>query len=63
MVPKVFRDLSALETDNFKSLVCDNKKQNKVTITCCDLSPRFFSNDAALLCKFESDEIWLNDFE
>ena len=29
----------------------------------CDLSPWFFCIDAALLCKFESDKIWVNEFE
>ena len=29
----------------------------KATITRCDLSPRFFCNDATLLCEFESDKI------
>ena len=30
---------------------------NKATVTRCDLSPRFFCIDAALLCEFESDKI------
>ena len=36
-----------------------NQRQNKpwATITQCDLSPRFFCNDATLLCKIESDKI------
>ena len=29
----------------------------KATITWCDLSPRFFCNDATLLCEFENDKI------
>ena len=33
------------------------------TITRCDLSPRFFCINATLLCEFESDNIWINDFE
>ena len=36
---------------------------HKATITRCDLSPRLFCIDATLLCKFESDEIRLSDFE
>ena len=28
----------------------------KATITRCDLSPRFFCNDATLLCEFVSDK-------
>ena len=38
-------------------------KPSKATITRCDLSPRFFCNDATLLCEFESDKIWINEFE
>ena len=29
----------------------------KAKITRCDLSPRFFCNDATLLCESESDKI------
>ena len=35
----------------------------KATITWCDLSARFFCIDATLLCEFESDKIWINEFE
>ena len=35
----------------------------KATIIQCDLSPQFFCIDATLLCKFESDKIWINEFE
>ena len=35
----------------------------KATITWCDLSARFFCIDAKLLCEFESDKIWINEFE
>ena len=46
---------------DFKS----NQRQNKpwATITQCDLLPRFFCNDATLLCEIESDKIWINEFE
>ena len=33
------------------------RKSNQATITRCDLSPRFFCNDASLLCEFEGDKI------
>ena len=36
---------------------------SKATITRYDLSPRFFCIDATLLCEFESDKIWINEFE
>ena len=35
---------------------------SKATITRCDLSPGFFCTDAKLLCEFESDKIWINEF-
>ena len=35
----------------------------QATITRCDLSARFFCIDAKLLCEFESDKIWINEFE
>ena len=35
----------------------------KATITRCDLPPRFFCIDATLLCEFESDKIWINEFQ
>ena len=33
------------------------------TITRCDLLPRFLCVDATLLWEFESDKIWINEFE
>ena len=36
-------------------------RADKATITQCDLLPRFFCRWC--LCEFESDKIWINDFE
>ena len=35
---------------------------SKATITWCNLSPRLLFIDATLLCEFESDKIWINEF-
>ena len=35
----------------------------KATITLCDLLSRLFCIDATLLCEFESDKIWINEFQ
>ena len=35
----------------------EEQRPSKATITRCDLSTRFFCNDAALFCEFESDKI------
>ena len=40
------------------TLPCSN-----ATITRYDLSLRFFCIDATLLYEFESDKIWINEFE
>ena len=37
--------------------------KRQATITRFDLSSQFFCNDATLLCEFESDKIWINEFE
>ena len=39
------------------------KRGDKSTIRRCDLSSRFFCIDFTLLCKFESDKIWINEFQ
>ena len=41
----------------------DGTKKNYLKATITQLSPRFFCTDAALLCEFESDKIWINEFE
>ena len=54
------------ESTSLKRIVADKSRvqlQLKATITRCDLSPRFFCNDPTLLCEFESDKIWINEFE
>ena len=40
-----------------------NQNPTKAAIRPCDLSPRFFCIDATLLCEFESDNIWIYEFE
>ena len=37
--------------------------KSKATITPYDLSPWLFCIDAISLCEFESDKIWVNEFE
>ena len=40
-----------------------NRRRTKAAIRRCDLSPQFFCIDATLLCEFESDKIWIYEFE
>ena len=52
--------------DTWRAVLCSSGHGRKhmltilptiATITRCDLSPKFFCNDATLLCEFERDKI------
>ena len=56
-------DKTPLRSYQFGSLADHLVVSSKARITRCDLSSRFFCIDAELLCEFESDKIWINEFE